>query len=138
MRGLMTAGDGLGLILQGDSVAGIRRMREGLDIAAAPNMGEESAYLRLQLALALAARPDTRSEGIRWLQYGFETLPLYKPLTYLALGQTYEAAGQRDSAAVAYSRFLRLWDKADPELQGRVREAKEALQELTGERPGSP
>lgn len=138
MRGLMIAGDGLGLILLGDSLAGIRRMREGLDIAAAPNMGEESAYLRLQLALALAARPDTRAEGIRWLQYGFEFLPLYLPLTHLALGHAYEAAGQRDSAVVAYSRFLRFWDKADPELQGRVREAREAIQELTRERPGPP
>jgi tetratricopeptide (TPR) repeat protein len=137
MRGLMIAGDGLGLILQGDSAAGIRRMREGLDIAAAPNMGEESAYLRLQLALALAVRRDTRSEGIRWLQYGFEFLPLYLPLTHLALGQAYEAAGRRDSAAQSYGRFLRLWDKADPELQGRVREVREALQEITGERPGS-
>jgi hypothetical protein len=137
IRGLMVAGDGLGLILQGDSAAGIRRMREGLDIAAAPNMGEESAYLRLQLALALAARPDTRSEGIRWLQYGFEFLPLYLPLTHLALGQAYEAAGQRGSAAESYGRFVRFWDKADPELQGRVQEASEALQELTRERSGS-
>jgi len=131
----MVAADGMGLILQGDSVAGIRRMREGLDIAAAPGMGDESAYLRLQLALALAARPDTRSEGIRWLQYGFDFLPLYLPLTRLALGQAYEAAGQRDSAAIAYGRFLRLWDKADPELKGMVREARAALEELSRERP---
>jgi hypothetical protein len=134
-HGLMVAGDGLGLILLGDSVAGIRRMREGLDIAAAPNMGEESAYLRLQFAVALAARPDTRSEGVRWLQYGFEFQPLYKPLTYLALGHAYESA-EPDSAAQAYTRFLKLWDKADPELQGRVREAADALQQLSRERPG--
>jgi len=127
----MIAADGWGAELQGDSVGGIRRMRTGLDISAAPN--EESAFPRLQLALSLAARSDTRADGIRWLQYGFETLPLYKPLTLLALGHAYEAAGQRDSAAVSYSRFLRLWDKADPELQGRVKEAKGALQELTGE-----
>jgi serine/threonine-protein kinase len=135
IRGLMVAGDGWAALLQGDSVGGIRRMRYGLDLSAAPN--EESAFPRLQLALALAARPETRAEGIRWLRYGFETLPLYKPLTYLALGRTYEAAGQRDSAAMAYSRFLRLWDKADPEQQSRVREARAALQELTRERPSS-
>ena len=58
----------------------------------------------------------------------FRSSALYLPLTHLALGHTYEAAGQRDSAATAYSWFLRFWDKADPELQGRVREAKEALQ----------
>jgi hypothetical protein len=136
VRGLMVAEDGWGAILQGDSVGGIRRMREGLDLAAAPN--EESVFLRLQLALALAARPETRAEGIRWLRYGFNTEPLYLPLTSLALGHTYEAAGQRDSAARAYTRFLRLWDKADPELQGRVKEAREALQEIAGERPGPP
>jgi hypothetical protein len=61
--------------------------------------------------------------------------PLYWPLTRLALGHTYESMGQSDSAAQAYTRFLRLWDKADPELQGRVREAKAALQELSRERP---
>jgi TolB-like protein len=135
LRGLMMAADGLGLLLQRDSIAGIRRMREGLDSTAAPNQGSESAFLRFQFALALAARPETRDEGIRWLRYGFETLPMYKPLTFLALGQTYEAARQPDSGAQAYGRFLRLWDKADPELQWRAKEATEALQELSGERP---
>ncbi|HEX7337607.1 MAG TPA: serine/threonine-protein kinase, partial [Gemmatimonadales bacterium] len=84
IRGLMIAGDGWAALLQGDSVGGIRRMRAGLELSAAPN--EESAFPRLQLALALAARPETRVEGMRWLRYGFETLPLYKPLTFLALG----------------------------------------------------
>ncbi|HEY8198004.1 MAG TPA: serine/threonine-protein kinase [Gemmatimonadales bacterium] len=135
IRGLMMAGDGWAALLQGDSAGGIRRMRAGLDLSAAPN--EESAFPRFQFALALAARRETRDEGIRWLKYGFETLPLYKPLTFLALGHTYEAAGQRDSAAIEYSRFLRLWDKADPELQGRVREARDALQEVTRERPSA-
>jgi tetratricopeptide (TPR) repeat protein len=133
IRGLMVAGDGWAQLLQGDSVGGIRRMREGLDLSASPN--EETAFPRLQLALSLAARPATRAEGIRWLTYGFDMLPLYKPLTLLALGHTYEAAGARDSAKQAYSRFIRLWDKADPELQGRVREARSALQELTREGP---
>jgi hypothetical protein len=133
----MIAADGLGMILQGDSLSGIRRMREGLDTAAAPGQGEETAFLRLQLALALAARPETRSEGIRWLRYGFDTSPMYKPLTYLSLGHAYEAAGQRDSAAAAYSQFLKLWDRADPELQARVREARNGLAEVTRERLGT-
>jgi hypothetical protein len=99
-------------------------------------MANETAFFRFQLALALASRPETRAEGITWLRYGFDLEPLYLPLTQLALGRTYEAAGQRDSAAVAYGRFLRFWDKADPEMQGRVREAREALQEVNRERPG--
>jgi hypothetical protein len=135
MRGLMEAVDGWGMLLQGDSVAGIRRLRAGIDTAASPGMTEETSFFRFQLGLALAARPETRAEGIRWLRYGFDLQPLYLPLTHLALGRTYEAAGQQDSAARAYSRFLRLWDKADPELQARVREVRGALQELTRERP---
>ncbi len=127
VRGLMIAGDGWAALLQGDSVGGIRRMRYGLDLSAAPN--EESAFPRLQLALALAARPDTRAEGIRWLRYGFETLPLFKPLTFLALGHTYEAAGQRDSAAVAYSRFLRLVGQGG---SGAAREGERSEGRLTG------
>ena len=55
------------------------------------------------------------------------------PLAQLALGRSYESAGKRDSAALAYGRFVKLWDKADPELQGRVAEAREALQRLTAE-----
>ena len=84
--------------------------------------------------LALAADENTREEGISRLRYGFDNAALYLiPLTYLALGRTYEAAGKTDSAAMAYGRFVRLWDKADPELQGRVAEAREALQRLTAE-----
>ena len=134
MRGLMIAADGWGLLLQGDSLGGIRRMREGIEVAAGPGVAEETAFLRFQFGLALASRADTRAEGIRWLRYGFETLPLYKPLTELALGHTYESAGQPDSAAHAYGQFLRYWDKADPELQARVTQAREALQQVTGER----
>jgi hypothetical protein len=135
IHGLLIATDGLGLLLQGDSSAGIPRLRAGLDLAAAPGTQEETAYLRFQLALALAANEKTRPEGIQRLRYGFDFDLLYLPLTDLALGHAYEAAGQPDSAAQAYSQFLRLWDKADPELQGRVKEAKAALQELSRERP---
>jgi hypothetical protein len=44
-----------------------------------------------------------------------------------------EAAGQRDSALYAYGKFVRLWDKADPSLQGRVKEAREAMARLSAE-----
>jgi hypothetical protein len=133
-RGMMLAADGWGALLQGDTARALPRLRSGLDQVAAPGVASESAFLRLQLALALAARKETREEGIRFFRYGFDNQPLYLPLLQLALGRTYEAGGQRDSAAVAYSRFLRLWDKADPELQGRVKEARAALQEVTRER----
>ncbi len=83
--------------------------------------------LRLQWALALAARPATRAEGIRRLRYGFDFDPEVLPLTSYALGQAYEADGNRAEAAHFYGSFLRLWDRADPELQSWVRRAKEAV-----------
>jgi hypothetical protein len=112
----------------------VKHLRSGLAKAGGPNAAERTSFLRFQLALALAADPDTREEGITRLRYGFDSSELHLvPLAFLALGRTYEAAGKRDSAAIAYGRFVRLWDKADPELQGRVTEAREALQRLTEE-----
>jgi hypothetical protein len=135
MRGLLVATGGWGELLEGDSVAGIRRLREGLEIAAAPGQEAEyeSSFLRFQLALGLAARAETRQEGIQRLRNGFDLQSLYIPLSFLALGQAWEAAGERDSAAFAYGRFLQLWDKPDPELRWRVAEARAALQRLTAE-----
>jgi hypothetical protein len=136
-RGLLRATGGWARLIEGDTTGGIQDLRNGLAEASGPGAGERTGFLRFQLGLVLAARPETRGEGIRRLRYGFDNTAVYFiPLSYLALGKTYQAAGQRDSAAMAYSRFLRLWDKADPELQEKVREAKEALQELTRERPG--
>ena len=83
--------------------------------------------LLLQWALALAARPETRAEGIRRLRYGFDFEPMVLPLTFYALGQAYEADGNRAESAHFYASFLRLWDRADPELQSWVRRAKEAV-----------
>jgi hypothetical protein len=132
-RGLLRAAIGWARLVQGDTTAGISDLRTGLSLAGG-RQGGESAFLRFKLALALSADPRTRAEGISHLRYGFNGTGVHLlPLSYLALGRTYEAADKPDSAALAYSRFLRLWDKADPELQGRVSEAREALARLSGE-----
>ncbi len=132
-RGLLLGTRGWATLVEGDTLAGVRQLREGLDTAAAPGTEEHTAFLRFQLALALAGRPDTRREGIRRLRNSFELQPLFIPLSFLALGRAWEAEGQADSAAYAYGQFLRLWDKADPELQGRVTETREALRLITAE-----
>ena len=137
IRGYLLAADGWGALLQGDTASGLRRLRAGLNQAAAPGQGEESSFLRFQLALALAAQPGTREEGITSLRYSFDFQPLFIPLATLALGRTYEAAGKPDSAAFAYRKFIRYWNRADPELQSKVTDARRALEELTQERPGS-
>jgi len=133
-RGMLEATVGWARLVQGDTAGGIDELRSGLAKTGGPKTAETTAVLRFQLALALAADPDTRQEGISRLRYSFDNTALYLvPLAYLALGRTYEDAGKTDSAAIAYGRFVRLWDKADPELQGRVTEAREALERLTAE-----
>src|ERR687897_1069552 len=136
IRGYLMAADGWGALLQGDTASGLRRLRAGLDQAAAPGRAEDSGFLRFQLALALAAQPETREEGITSLRYGFLLHPMFVPLATLALGPTYEAAGKPDSAALAYRKFIRFWNRADPELQSKVADARRALEELIQERPG--
>jgi len=132
-RGLLRAAIGWARLVQGDTATGISDLRTGLSVTGGPQ-GGATAFLRFQFALALSANPRTRAEGINYLRYGFNGTAVHLiPLTYLALGRTYEAAEKPDSAAIAYGRFLRLWDKADPELQGQVSEAREALARLTAE-----
>jgi tetratricopeptide (TPR) repeat protein/TolB-like protein len=134
-RGQALAAQGYLTILAGDSASGIRRMEDGIRIAAKPGFAATLGWDRFELALAQAGSgdADTRQVGIRRLSNAFLQESLLRPLSYLALGQAYEAAGQRDSAAFAYGRFVRLWDNADPPLRSRVEEAHEALRRLTGE-----
>jgi TolB-like protein len=133
-RGLLAGAAGWASLIEGDTLAGIRQLRAGIDEAAAPKADDETAFLRFQLALALSSRPKTREEGIRWLEGGFLPRQLFLlPLTHLALGRAWEAAGEPDSAAQAYGRFVRLWNKADAPLQGLVREARDALARLSAE-----
>jgi TolB-like protein len=133
-RALLEAAGGWARLVRGDTAAGIGGLRSGLAKTGGPNAAETTAFLRFQLALALVSDEKSREEGISRLRYGFDNSALHLiPLASLALGRTYEAAGKTDSAAMAYGRFVRLWDKADPELQGRVTEAREALQRLTAE-----
>jgi hypothetical protein len=131
--GLLIAAHGWADLLAGDTTIGLQRMRDGLEEAATPGAHGTTAFLRFHYAMALAARQETRTEGIRRLRHGFVAEPVLRPLSYLELGRAYEAAGKTDSATYAFTRFLRLWDKADPALQGKVAEAREALKRLTAE-----
>jgi predicted Zn-dependent protease len=127
MRSLLDATEGWADLLEGDTASGIQRIAAGLRQPGALRADAPTVPLRLQWALALAARPETRVEGIRRLRNGFTFEPNVLPLTFYALGQAYEAEGNRTEAVHYYSSFLRLWDRADPELQSWVRRAREAV-----------
>src|SRR5690606_3332956 len=130
---LVGAAKGWTTMMAGDTAAGIRQMRTGLENVGAGWNSFMTAPIRLQLATALAQRPDTREEGRRLLQHGFVYDAGIEPITRFALGRIEEAAGDKAAAIEAYSRFLKLWDKADPSLAPQVTEARDALARLTGE-----
>ncbi|HXE58433.1 MAG TPA: serine/threonine-protein kinase [Gemmatimonadales bacterium] len=132
---LLDGAEGWLQIARGDTTGGIARLRGALQRLSGNNVWM-TAPLRMQLALALVARPATRPEGIRRLRYGFDQDPLYTAIPKLALARVLHDVGDRQGAIDAYTEFLRLWKQADPQLQPRVREAREALRELAGE-PGS-
>jgi len=55
--------------------------------------------------------------------------------TYRRLGELYEERGEKDKATDYYGRFINLWKNADPELQPQVKEIKDRLAKLVGEKP---
>jgi eukaryotic-like serine/threonine-protein kinase len=57
---------------------------------------------------------------------------------YLRLGELYEQLGDRGKAAEYYGRLVRLWDQADPDMLGWVRQSRAALARLAGERTSAP
>jgi hypothetical protein len=53
--------------------------------------------------------------------------------SFKRLGELYEAAGDLPKAAANLERFVELWKDADPELQPKVRDARERLQRVRAE-----
>ncbi len=130
---MVDAARGATMITAGDTVPGVARMRASLENVGSGWNRFMTAPLRLQLASTLASRPESRAQGIALLKYGFNSDLGAVPLAQYALGRVEEAAGHKPEAAEAYGRFLALWDKADPMLQPRVTEVREALKRLTAE-----
>lgn len=132
LRALLRASRGWLAVQRGDTAGGIKAMQTGLE-----DVGTFSSFVtlpvRLELAWTMAHWPETREQGIRMLQYSFDTDFGTGPMLDYALGRAYEAAGRRAEAADAYSRFLRQWDKADSSAAPRIAEVREALIRLTAE-----
>lgn len=131
LRGAVIGARGIRKVQMGDTTGAITDLRYGSERVGNGMMFNGGA--RLQLGAVLAARPATRDEGLRLLRYGFDNDFGLQAIAAFALGRAAEAAGQRDLAIEGYSNFLRWWNKADPSVQGRVTEAKEALARLTAE-----
>jgi tetratricopeptide (TPR) repeat protein len=55
------------------------------------------------------------------------------PIAYFRLGELYEAKGDKTKAVDYYGRFTNLWREADPELQPKVKQAKQHIADLVAE-----
>ena len=133
LNGPLKALDGIRLIALGDTIGGLARADSGLRMPSGLASTPFASAVTLRVALVLAARPQTRDEGIRRLRYGFADKLEFIPIVQYYLGRAYEAAGQKDEAAAAYGQFVRLWSRADTIYAARVAEATDALQRLTAE-----
>ncbi len=91
------------------------------DIARAYDLGGKS-----DSALAVFERFATNRHLSRDWADGYYLAGAYK-----RLGELYEAKGDRQKASTYYTKFLNLWNHADPELQPRVAEVRKRLAHLS-------
>jgi tetratricopeptide (TPR) repeat protein len=98
---------------------------------------DRCAMINLARAFDLAGQRDS---AIAYFQKFVDTPHnlLFEDVNWLAgsykrLGELYEAAGDLPKAAANLERFVELWKDADPELQPKVRDARERLQRVRAE-----
>lgn len=60
--------------------------------------------------------------------------PMQLPALYKRLGELYQERADRGKAVEYYNEFVELWKDADPELQPVVRDVRERIARLVGER----
>ena len=92
------------------------------------------AYIMIARAHDLAGRPDS---AITWFERfvstpdpGFVLGPMYLAGSYKRLGELYSEKGEPEKAIANFERFVALWSDAEPELQPRVREVRNRIEEL--------
>jgi serine/threonine-protein kinase len=114
-----------------DAVTEFRLQDQASFVGAAANLGR---------AYDLAGMPDSAIASYqRYLDTPFlgrlALDAVWRARALYRLGELYEERGDRVKAADRYAEFVKLWKRADPDLQPKVTEAKQRLETLTGERP---
>lgn len=128
VHALATALAGWERLAGGDTASGIQMINQGLSTV---NKAENVfARVRFERAAALAARPETREEGLRELRNGFgSTYPMI-PMMYLRIGRIREAMGDWKAAIRAYEQVLRIWSEAGPTLTPRIESVRRSLEKV--------
>jgi serine/threonine-protein kinase len=131
-RGLFTAVEGWGDLLDGDTVMGIARLRVGLENAGYwPWVIDLGAPLRFRLARTLAARDATRDEAVRRLRYGIRPHDWeFVPPALMLLARVLEAEGDVTGAAEAYVEVLHRWVGADAALAPYLERVRSRLESV--------
>lgn len=125
---------GLHAVAMGDTAGGLRIARAALRRAGyGPQAVGPAGTLGLLVTLVEATRPESRERAVGHLDLVIASDPAAAILMHDAIARAYEAAGRPDRAAHLYSRFLRFWADADPEVQPHVDAARRELERLTAE-----
>jgi hypothetical protein len=120
-------------LVRGDSAEAERMFRAIPDSLCVINT---CSFEKLTLARLRAARGDFREAKLlldRWMRPG-EGHEVSSILGALERGRLAERLGERDAAVTDYQYVAAIWQRADPELQPYVSEAREGIQRLVGER----
>ena len=124
-----------------------KRSRRFDGAISAPTGPADACHICLPLALGYAfdraGRPDSaiamfeqyvnRPYSLR-LSHQIDPVNLARVLR--RLGELHDSLGNREKARDNYSRFVDLWEKADPELQPQVKAVRRRLVELSAEPVG--
>jgi len=95
---------------------------------------ERAFAVEMAYAFDVAGRPDSAiayyERFVRHPRTKMELDQVYLAGSYKRLGELYDARGEAAKAEEFYQRFVEVWQDADPELQPKVRRARERMNEL--------
>jgi eukaryotic-like serine/threonine-protein kinase len=104
-----------------------------------PGVCEYCVHFKMAEAFDRSAMPDSAIVYYqRWADAGEGNwAPLvytvWQPVGWFRLAELYQAKGDKERARYYYGRFIDNWKDADPELQPKVREARNRIKELVAE-----
>jgi tetratricopeptide (TPR) repeat protein len=97
-------------------------------------MTERVGAITLAQAFDLAGKPDSAiayfERAVAAKDYSLAADTHFRAGSYKRLGELYEAKGDTAKAESNYQKFIELWKDADPELQPKVRDARDRLARL--------
>ena len=116
---------------RGDLARAVQIIRDGqvMDECASCNTITEAEILAEMDSLTQALDRYEYIQDWSW-GYAIDAFGQLKAPMWLEMGELYSRTGQTEEAIEAYSNFVDMWAEADPELQPKVRYARERIERL--------